>query len=250
MGCGIDARARTAIDGHVRLLLAWNDAINLTAIRDPAAIAIRHVADSLTAARLFRERGIDRFVDLGSGGGFPGLTLAAALPADRALVVDSVGKKVRFLATVIEATGLDRRVAALTARAEELAAGPTDRGRWPAVTARAVGSLAELVELALPLLQPRGILVAWKRDGTAAGGGLRDEVGAARRALAVIDPGAHLTVEGAIVDVAPRRSQRAGLVLDSLATLADHRLVVIERGPGRIDRMWPRDPASRRRQGW
>ena len=71
-------------------------AINLTAIRDPAAVAVRHVADSLSALAELRRRGIDRFVDLGSGGGFPGLTLAAALPADRALLVDSVAKKAAF----------------------------------------------------------------------------------------------------------------------------------------------------------
>src|SRR4029079_15248598 len=85
---------RGAIDDHVRLLLAWNAAINLTAVRDPAAIAIRHVADSLTGLRVLRERGVDRFVDLGSGGGYPGIPLAAALPADRALLADSTAKKV------------------------------------------------------------------------------------------------------------------------------------------------------------
>ncbi len=74
--------------------------------------------------------------------------------SDRALLVDSVGKKVRFLRTVVEATGLERRVAAEQARAEALARDPRDREAWPAVTARAVASLAELVELGLPLVAP------------------------------------------------------------------------------------------------
>ena len=72
---------RTAIDNHVRLLLAWNRSINLTAVRDPEEVALAHVIDSLTAVTFLRERGIDRFVDLGSGGGFPGVPLAIALPA-------------------------------------------------------------------------------------------------------------------------------------------------------------------------
>jgi 16S rRNA (guanine527-N7)-methyltransferase len=79
--------ARAAIDGHARLLLAWTTAINLTGIRDPAAVATAHVIDSLTAVQLLRDRGVDRVLDLGSGGGYPGLPMAVALPAARALLV-------------------------------------------------------------------------------------------------------------------------------------------------------------------
>lgn len=243
LGIGLDAEARAAIDGHVRLLLAWNAAINLTTIRDPAAIAVRHVADSLCALDELRRRGIDRFVDLGSGGGFPGLPLAAALPADRALLIDSIGKKVRFLATVVAAVGLDQRVAAEAARSESLAADPADRGRWQAVTARAVAPLAELIELALPLLRPGGILVAWKREGgTEGGAGLGDELAAGRRAIAGIDRDARLEVRRAI----PVSAAGPAAVAD----LVDHRLVVVERGRGPIASTWPRDPAARRRVPW
>lgn len=235
LGIGLDAIAREAIDGHVRLLLAWNAAINLTAIRDPAAIAVRHVADSLSALDELRRRGVDRFIDLGSGGGFPGIALAAALPADRALLIDSVGKKVRFLATVLAAVGLDQRVAAEAVRSESLAADPADRERWQAVTARAVAPLAELIELALPLLQPGGILVAWKRTDGTGGPGLSDELAAGRRAIAGIDRDGRL-------DVRPAN--------DAVADLAGHRLVVVERGGGPIESTWPRDPAARRRVPW
>ncbi|HUQ78508.1 MAG TPA: 16S rRNA (guanine(527)-N(7))-methyltransferase RsmG [Patescibacteria group bacterium] len=246
LGISLDAAARAGIDGHVRLLLAWNGAINLTAIRDPAAIAVRHVADSLAALDEFRRRGINRFVDLGSGGGFPGLPLAAALPADQALLIDSVGKKVRFLTTVVEAVGLDERVAAEAARSESLAADPADRERWQAVTARAVGPLAELIELALPLLRPGGILVAWKRVGGTGGSSLAEEIAAGRRALADIDRDGRLDVRPAI------GTSAAGAVpvATSVADLVDHRLVVVERGRGPIHAGWPRDPAARRRTPW
>ena len=146
--------ARQAIEGHARLLLAWTVSINLTAIRDPEAVATAHVIDSLTAVEALAARGIDQFLDLGSGGGYPGLPLAAALPAERALLVEPIAKKVRFLETVIAATGLADRVEAAAVRAEALAADPRHRGRWPAVTARAVAPLAELVELSFPLLAP------------------------------------------------------------------------------------------------
>lgn len=220
-GIDLTPGARAAIDGHVRLLLAWNDAINLTAIREPADVARAHVLDSLAAMPLFRSLGIGRFLDLGSGGGFPGLPLSAALGAERVLLVDSVGKKVQFLRAVIRAVGLQATTAAEQARAETLASDPRDREGWPAVTVRAVASLADLVEVALPLIAPGGVLVAWK--GTSA----VDEVAAAAAALRALRAG-------------PVRILDAGV-----AGLADHRLVVVPRG-GPIDDRFPRDPAERR----
>src|SRR5262249_52205475 len=92
LGLTLDPQARAAIDGHARLLLAWTTAINLTAIREPAAVALEHVIDSLTALAVVRERTIDRFVDLGSGGGYPGLPLAAALPARRVILLEPIAK--------------------------------------------------------------------------------------------------------------------------------------------------------------
>ena len=73
--------ARATIEGHVRLLLAWTPAINLTAIREPAAVARATSSTACAAVPWLRSRGTGRLLDLGSGGGFPGLPLAAALPA-------------------------------------------------------------------------------------------------------------------------------------------------------------------------
>jgi 16S rRNA (guanine527-N7)-methyltransferase len=225
LGLALPAAARAAIDGHARLLLAWTTAINLTAIRDPAEVARAHVLDSLTATALLRDRGIDRFVDLGSGGGYPGLPLAAVLPAGRALLLEPIAKKTRFLTTAIEAVDLGGTVEAAAVRAEGFADDARHRGRWPAVTARAVGSLADLVELGVPLLARGGVLVAWKR------GELTDEVAAARRALTALGGG---TIEGHPVE---------------LAGLTGHRLVVVT-GRGPVPAGYPRDPATRRRRPW
>jgi 16S rRNA (guanine527-N7)-methyltransferase len=217
--------ARAGIDGHVRLLLAWTSAINLTGIRDPAAVALAHVVDSLTASAVLRDRGIDRFVDIGSGGGFPGLPLAAAGPAARALLLEPIRKKAAFLSTAIAAIGFGATVEASPVRAEALAADARHRGRWPAVTARAVASLAELVELAFPLLEPGGILVAWKR------GDLDAEWAAAERAVTALGGGA---LERHPVDV---------------PGLEGHCLVIATaRGP--VPSAYPRDPAVRKRRPW
>jgi 16S rRNA (guanine527-N7)-methyltransferase len=225
LGLDLSPTARTAIDDHVRLLLAWTSAINLTAIREPAEVARAHVLDSLTAVATLRGRGITRFLDLGSGAGYPGLPLAVALPADGVLLVEPVGKKARFLEAAVAATGLEARVAVAPARAESLAADPAHRGRWPAITARAVASLADLVELSFPLLAPGGVLVAWKR------GDLVAEVAAAQRAIEALGGGSITSVAAGVTG------------------LAGHRLVVVV-PRGRVPAGYPRDPAARKRRPW
>ena len=225
IGVELAADERTAIEGHVRLLLAWNAAINLTAIRVPADVATAHVVDSLTALPVLRERMVERFVDVGSGGGFPGVPLAIAMPAARVVLMDSVGKKVRFLDTVADAVGLHERVDTYTGRAEALAADPDQRERWPAVTARAVASLPELAELAFPLLEPGGILIAWKR------GDIDAELAAAGRAVHALGGGMLETRA-----VAAR-------------ALPGHCLVVI-RKDGPTPNRYPRETAQRRRSPW
>lgn len=228
LGLDIDRQAIAALDVHARLLLAWTSAINLTAIRDPAAVAREHVLDSLAAVTLLRERGVDAFLDIGSGGGFPGIPVAVALRARHALLVESIGKKARFLATVagaLAAEGLvtPGSIGIAAVRAEDLAADPGHRERWPAVVVRAVAGLPELIELAFPLLARDGILVAWKR------GSLADELAATGAVLPALG-GGRITVTPVPVD-----------------GLEDHVLVAIEK-LGATPSRFPRSSAERRRE--
>ena len=155
------------VTAHLRLLDAWNPAINLTRVSDPRERATRHLLDSLVAAphieRLLPNGG--KIADLGSGGGFPGVPLAARLLSRHdglsMTLIESIGKKARFLEAVTAASGLAPRLRVAHARAEELVQG--GGVRFDVVTARAVAPLGELIRLAVPLLTPTGSLLAWKR---------------------------------------------------------------------------------------
>ena len=188
-------------------------------------MALGHVVDSLTGVAPMRERGVDRWIDLGSGGGYPGLPIAAVLPAGRCLLLEPIAKKARFLSVVAAATGLSDTVEAAAVRAEALALDGRHRGRWPAVTARAVASLGDLVELAFPLLVPGGCLIAWKR------GDLGPELDAAERAIDALGGGS--------LEVRPVE----------VAGLEGHRLVVAT-ARGRVPATYPRDPGTRKRRPW
>ncbi|MDQ3871626.1 MAG: class I SAM-dependent methyltransferase, partial [Chloroflexota bacterium] len=167
--------ARAAIEVQARLVLAWATSINLTALRTPEAIAREHVADSLAAVRPVRRllagllAGASEAVtllDLGSGAGYPGLPLAVALPARRAALVESIGKKVSFLQVACRAASAAMAAAGesppellvVGERAESLAANRIHREGWQLVVARAVAALPELAELALPFVAPHGVL--------------------------------------------------------------------------------------------
>jgi len=224
LGLSLNESAREALAAQARLLLAWNVAINLTAITDPALVAVRHVLDSLSAVPVLAAHGSGlRMGDIGSGAGYPGLALAVALPDARVVLVESTGKKARFLEAAVAAAGLSERVTVVAARAEAVTA-VVRLGRvepFDVVTARAVGDLADLVELAFPLLRVGGMLVAWKR------GDISAEVAVAARAIEALGGG--------------RRSGHAV----SVGGLEGHVLVVVEKRRATPEG-FPRDPARRR----
>ena len=138
------------------------DPASLSSVRDPERAWKVHVEDSLSGLELVGSP--ERIADLGSGAGFPGLVLAAALPTTSVDLIESVGRKAEFIERAIAAGGYDN-ARALARRSEEwAAAADPDGGReaYDVVTARAVGRLATLAELASPLLREGGALVAWK----------------------------------------------------------------------------------------
>jgi 16S rRNA (guanine527-N7)-methyltransferase len=119
-----------------------------------------HIADSLSGLEIEALRAAERVADLGSGGGLPGLVLAASRPEARFELLESVSRKCEFLRDATHRMGL-RNARVICERSEEWARGE-GREAYDAVTARSVGRLAAVAELASPLLRDGGVLVAWK----------------------------------------------------------------------------------------
>jgi 16S rRNA (guanine527-N7)-methyltransferase len=153
----LDPAAREAL-GKVLDLLAVERA-SVSSVVDQRAWKV-HVADSLTGLEIPELRSAGRIADIGAGAGFPGLALAVALPDAQVDLIESVGRKCDFMSRAIEAAGI-ANANVLNTRSEDLAKGE-GRDSYDLVTARAVGRLSTLAELASPLLKPNGVLIAWK----------------------------------------------------------------------------------------
>jgi 16S rRNA (guanine527-N7)-methyltransferase len=148
-----------AVERLERLLeLVAEEPAAITSVRDPERGVDVHVADALVALELEEVRSAGRLADLGTGGGFPGVVLAIAMPEARVALVESVGRKCAFLEGAVAALGLDN-VEVVNARAE---AWPAGLDAHDVVTARALAPLPVLLEYAAPLLRVGGVLVAWK----------------------------------------------------------------------------------------
>ena len=202
-----------------------NASVNLTAIVEPQDIARKHFLDSFTAYAVRRWTGRERVVDVGSGAGFPGLALRIALPRVRVTLVESVGKKARFLEDVCGLLGLTD-VEIRNERAETLAR--ERRDQFDVGTARAVGSLGQCTEYLLPFLRVGGDAIVWK-------GRVDAELPGAQKAAAALG--------GQIASIVPTASLGVGDVLPG------RNLVVVRKVRATPPR-YPRTAAEARRRPW
>jgi len=141
---------------HAEELIKWNLKTNLTAITDPKEIAVKHFIDSLAPARMISAS--SSMLDIGSGGGFPGIPLKVVIPSLSVSLIDSSRKKVSFLKHVIRSLKLDK-IDAFQMRAEDLAG---RKERFDIIICRAFSSLDKFIQLSFPLLSENGIMIALK----------------------------------------------------------------------------------------
>ncbi len=171
---GLPPEAVQAMCRFGQALLEKNQVMNLTAITDPAQVGRLHFLDSLTLLDLADFRG-KQVIDVGCGGGFPGVPLKIACPEMELTLLDSLGKRMDWLAQILPGLGVEARC--VTARAEEAVAGC--RESYDFAVSRAVARLNVLCELCLPYVQVGGTFLAMK--GAAAQAEVEQARGAIRR---------------------------------------------------------------------
>jgi len=183
LGMRLSRSQLSALDLYERELSDWNTRFNLTAIRDPQEIHIKHFLDSLTCLLALRESNVGRLIDIGTGAGFPGIPLKIIYPQMQLTLVESVGKKAEFCRHVVNILDL-KAVEVIQERAEILGQDPSHREQYDWAVARAVAILPVLAEYLLPLVRVGGRMLAMKGDSGPV------EAHAAERALKVL--GGHL----------------------------------------------------------
>lgn len=147
----------------IRLSLEWNKKINITAITEPEEFLKKNILDSLAIAGDKAIEKVGRIMDLGTGGGYPGLPLAMHYPDKSFVLVDSVQKKLRVIDDICSRLGIGN-VETVHGRAEELAREEYYRDGFDLVVSRAVAGMATLVEYCLPFVKPGGFFAAYKTE--------------------------------------------------------------------------------------
>lgn len=217
LGVELSPAQQASFDRYLSLLLNWNAHTNLTAIRDVDQIRIRHFLDSFSCARVTGDLNGQRLIDIGTGAGFPGVPLKILYPQLQLTLVDSVGKKTRFLEALVTELGLDD-IMIINERAETVGQDAAHREQYDWAVARSVAELRILVELLLPLCHVGGHALAMKS------GDVDSEIAAAEKAINALGGGDLHTTP-----------------VNLPATEATHYLVVIPK-VGPTDEGFPRRP--------
>lgn len=161
LGVTLTSGQQASLLDYLALLAKWNGVYNLTAIREPRQMLIQHVLDSLAIVPHLAKTPVRRVLDVGSGGGLPGVVLAIARPDWQVTLNDIVHKKTAFQLQAKVALRLDN-LSVVTGRVETLRPGVEVAGLFDVIVSRAFAELADFVSLAGPLLAPGGTLWAMK----------------------------------------------------------------------------------------
>jgi len=155
----IDKRTIDKFATHALELLKWNQKTNLTAITDPVEVAVKHFLDSIVPVKIIPHRA--SLLDIGSGGGFPGIPLKLSLPHLSVTLIDASRKKVSFLKHMIRILELEN-IKALHIRSEAFAKAPGVAKSFEVVISRALSSMTSFALTAPPFLKKDGVIIAMR----------------------------------------------------------------------------------------
>ena len=193
------------LEKYMEGILAWNEKVNLTNITDPAEFRIKHNADSLMCVDFPEFAEAETVIDVGTGGGFPGIPLAVYAPEKHFTLLDSLNKRLKIIDELAGELGI-KNITLVHGRAEDAARAKEHREKYDLCVSRAVSNLATLSEYCLPFIKVGGYLLAYK------GPGAEEEVKEAAKALK--------TLGGSLVDIRETSMEEYGL---------DHRILVIKK---------------------
>ena len=148
---------------YMKLLIEWNEKMNLTAIIEPKEIILKHFVDSLTINKYIEKNA--KLIDIGTGAGFPGIPLKILRPDINVTLVDSLNKRINFLNEVIKEISVEK-IETIHSRAEEIGKNIKYREKYDIATSRAVANVATLSEYLIPLVKENGKCIYMKGPDT------------------------------------------------------------------------------------
>ncbi|CDZ75724.2 Ribosomal RNA small subunit methyltransferase G [Peptoniphilus sp. ING2-D1G] len=157
----MDNECAQDLEKYKKILLKWNEVMNLTAITDDEEINVKHFLDCLSLFKTPYLKGNKSVIDVGTGAGFPGVVLKIYNEDLQITLMDSLNKRIKFLDEVVKELNL-KKVETLHARAEELARNKDYREKYDIATSRAVANLSTLCEYTLPFVKKGGNFIAMK----------------------------------------------------------------------------------------
>ena len=157
----LNAEQLKQFDTFYRLVVEWNNKINLTAITEPSDFAVKHIIDSISIWNDKKFHNVETLIDVGTGAGFPAIPLKIYRPHLKITLLDSLAKRINFLKVVGEELGFDD-VDFLHSRAEDAAHNPKLREDFDLAVSRAVAKLNILAEYCLPFVKVGGYFAALK----------------------------------------------------------------------------------------
>jgi len=161
------------------MIQEWNQKINLTAITEDSEIIKKHFIDSIKIFKYENLKNAKRIIDVGTGGGFPGIPMKIMFPDMEVVLLDSLNKRINFLNEVIGKLGLEKATT-IHGRAEDFAREPIYRESFDVVVSRAVANLTTLSELCIPYVKVGGSFVAMK------GPAIDEEIKEAQKAIGIL----------------------------------------------------------------
>lgn len=162
---------------YMKLLLEWNEKINLTAITNPEEIILKHFIDSMTIAKYIDKK--LKLIDVGTGAGFPGIPLKIIREDIEITLLDSLNKRVNFLNEVISQLGLTK-IQTIHSRVEDFGQDKKYREKFDCATSRAVANLSTLAEYLMPLVKLNGVCISMK------GSNIEEEIQESKKAISVL----------------------------------------------------------------